>query len=75
MKNQKKGILAMMISVLVFAIDICFMVVPQINRMLEPPPAAIVLGIWLAGVNLMALSVDFLEIASRYVERKNKKFI
>ena len=69
-----KGILAMMISVLVFAIDICFIVVPQINQMLEPPAAAIVLGIWLAGVNLMALSVDFLEIASRYIE-KNKKFI
>ena len=69
-----KGILAMMISVLVFAIDICFIVVPQINQMLEPPAAAIVLGIWLAGVNLMALSVDFLKIASRYIE-KNKKFI
>ena len=68
-----KGILAM-ISVLVFAIDICFIVVPQINQMLEPPAAAIVLGIWLAGVNLMALSVDFLKIASRYIE-KNKKFI
>lgn len=74
MKNQKKGILAM-ISVLVFVIDICFIMVPQINQMLEPQAAAIVLGIWLAGVNLMALSVDFLEIASRYVERKNKKFI
>ena len=69
-----KGILAMMISVLVFAIDICFIVVPQINQMLEPPAAAIVLGIWLAGVNLMALSVDFLKIASMYIE-KNKKFI
>ena len=69
-----KGILAMMISVLVFAIDICFIVVPQINQMLEPSAAAIVLGIWLAGVNLMALSVDFLEIVSRYIE-KNKKFI
>ena len=69
-----KGILAMVISVLVFAIDICFIVVPQINQMLEPPAAAIVLGIWLAGVNLMALSVDFLKIASKYVE-KNKKFI
>ena len=69
-----KGILAMMISVLVFAIDICFVMVPQINQMLEPPAAAIVLGIWLAGVNLMALSVDFLKIASRYIE-KNKKFI
>ena len=68
-----KGILAM-ISILVFAIDICFVMVPQINQMLEPPAAAIVLGIWLAGVNLMALSVDFLKIASRYVE-KNKKFI
>ena len=68
-----KGILAM-ISVLVFAIDICFIVVPQINQMLEPQAAAIVLGIWLAGVNLMALSVDFLKIASRYIE-KNKKFI
>ena len=65
----------MMISVLVFAIDICFIVVPQINQMLEPPLAAIVLGVWLAGVNLTALSVDFLEIVSRYVERKNKKFI
>ena len=65
----------MAISVLVFAIDICFIVVPQINQMLEPQAAAIVLGIWLAGVNLMALSVDFLEIVSRYVERKNKKFI
>ena len=64
----------MMISVLVFAIDICFIVVPQINQMLEPPAAAIVLGIWLAGVNLMALSVDFLKIVSRYIE-KNKKFI
>ena len=64
----------MMISVLVFAIDICFIVVPQINQMLEPSAAAIVLGIWLAGVNLMALSVDFLEIVSRYIE-KNKKFI
>ena len=74
MKNRKKGILAMMISVLVFAIDICFAMVPQINQMLEPPAAAIVLGIWLAGVNLMALSVDFLKIASRYIE-KNKKFI
>lgn len=74
MKNQKRGILAM-ISVLVFVIDICFIMVPQINQMLEPQAAAIVLGIWLAGVNLMALSVDFLEIASRYVERKNKKFI
>ena len=69
-----KGILTMMISILVFAIDICFVVVPQINQMLEPPAAAIVLGIWLAGVNLMALSVDFLKIASRYIE-KNKKFI
>ena len=69
-----KGILAMMISILVFAIDICFMMVPQINQMLEPSAAAIVLGIWLAGVNLMALSVDFLKIVSRYVE-KNKKFI
>ena len=68
-----KGILAM-ISRLVFAIDICFVMVPQINQMLEPPAAAIVLGIWLAGVNLMALSVDFIEIASRYIE-KNKKFI
>ena len=64
-----------MISVLVFAIDICFVVVPQINQMLEPQAAAIVLGIWLAGVNLMALSVDFIEIASRYVERKNKNFL
>ena len=64
----------MMISILVFIIDICFIVVPQINQMLEPPAAAIVLGIWLAGVNLMALSVDFLKIASRYIE-KNKKFI
>ena len=69
-----KGILAMVISILVFAIDICFIVVPQINQMLEPQAAAIVLGIWLAGVNLMALSVDFLKIASRYIE-KNKKFI
>ena len=69
-----KGILTMMISILVFAIDICFIVVPQINQMLEPQAAAIVLGIWLAGVNLMALSVDFLKIASRYIE-KNKKFI
>ena len=69
MKNQKRGILAM-ISVLVFTIDICFIMVPQINQMLEPPLVAIVLGIWLAGINLMALSVDFLEIASRYVERK-----
>ena len=69
-----KGILAM-ISVLVFIIDICFIMVPQINQMLEPPVAAIVLGIWLAGVNLMALSVDFLEIVSRYVERKNKNFL
>ena len=68
-----KGILAM-ISVLVFAIDICFVMVPQINQMLEPPAVAIVLGIWLAGVNLIALSVDFLEIVSRYVE-KRKKFI
>ena len=68
-----KGILAM-ISVLVFAIDICFIVVPQINQMLEPPAVAIVLGIWLAGVNLMALSVDFIEIVARYIE-KNKKFI
>ena len=68
-----KGILAM-ISVLVFTIDICFVMVPQINQMLEPPAVAIVLGIWLAGVNLMALSVDFLEIVSRYVE-KRKKFI
>ena len=64
----------MVISILVFAIDICFAMVPQINQMLEPPAAAIVLGIWLAGVNLMALSVDFLKIASRYIE-KNKKFI
>lgn len=64
-----------MISVLVFTIDICFAMIPQINQMLEPPLAAIVLGIWLAGINLMSLSVDFLEIASRYVERKNKKFI
>ena len=69
-----KGILAMAISILVFTIDICFVMVPQINQMLEPPAAAIVLGIWLAGVNLMALSVDFLKIASRYIE-KNKKFI
>ena len=69
-----KGLLVMMLSVLVFAIDICFVMVPQINQMLEPPAAAIVLGIWLAGVNLMALSVDFLKIVSRYVE-KNKKFI
>ena len=69
-----KGILAMAISILVFAIDICFAMVPQINQMLEPPAAAIVLGIWLAGVNLMALSVDFLKIVSRYIE-KNKKFI
>ena len=68
-----KGILAM-ISVLVFTIDICFVMVPQINQMLEPPAVAIVLGIWLAGVNLMALSVDFLGIVSRYVE-KRKKFI
>ena len=66
-----KDILTMINSVLVFAIDICFIVVPQINQMLEPPAAAIVLGIWLAGVNLMALSVDFIEIASRYIERKN----
>ena len=64
-----------MISVLVFAIDICFIMVPQINQMLEPPLVAIVLGIWLAGVNLMALSVDFLKIASRYVERKHKNFL
>ena len=64
----------MVISILVFIIDICFIVVPQINQMLEPQAAAIVLGIWLAGVNLMALSVDFIEIASRYIE-KNKKFI
>ena len=70
-----KGILTMMISILVFIIDICFVMVPQINQMLEPQAAAIVLGIWLAGVNLIALSVDFLEIVSRYVERKNKKFI
>ena len=63
-----------MISVLVFVIDICFIAVPQINQMLEPQAAAIVLGIWLAGVNLMALSVDFLGIVSRYIE-KNKKFI
>ena len=69
-----KGILAMMISVLVFAIDICFVMVPQINQMLEPPAAAIVLGIWLAGVNLMALSVDFIGIVSRHIE-KNKKLI
>ena len=69
-----KGILTMINSVLVFIIDICFIMVPQINQMLEPQAAAIVLGIWLAGVNLMALSVDFLGIASRYVE-KNKKFI
>ena len=62
-----------MISVLVFIIDICFIVVPQINQMLEPQAAAIVLGVWLAGVNLMALSVDLLGIVSRYVERK--KFI
>ena len=61
-----------MISALVFTIDICFIVVPQINQMLEPQAAAIVLGVWLAGVNLIALSVDFLKIASRYVERKNK---
>ena len=73
MKNQKKGILAMAISVLVFTIDICFIMVPQINQMLEPPAVAIVLGIWLAGINLIALSVDFLEIVSRYIERK--KFI
>ena len=66
-----KGILAM-ISVLVFIIDICFIVIPQINQMLEPPAVAIVLGIWLAGVNLMALSVDFLGIVSRYVEKKKK---
>ena len=65
----------MAVSVLVFTIDICFIVVPQINQMLEPPLAAIVLGIWLAGINLMALSVDFLEIASKYVERKNKNFL
>ena len=65
----------MAVSVLVFTIDICFIVVPQINQMLEPLPVAIVLGTWLAGVNLMALSVDFLEIASRYVERKNKNFL
>ena len=64
-----------MISVLVFIIDICFIVVPQINQMLEPQAAAIVLGVWLAGINLMALSVDFLEIVSRYVERKNKNFL
>ena len=68
-----EGILAM-ISVLVFAIDICFIAVPQINQMLEPPLVAIVLGIWLAGINLMALSVDFIGIVSRYIE-KNKKFI
>ena len=61
----------MVISILVFIIDICFMMVPQINQMLEPPAVAIVLGIWLAGVNLMALSVDFLEIVSKYIERKN----
>ena len=60
-----------MISVLVFVIDICFIAVPQINQMLEPQAAAIVLGIWLAGINLMALSVDFIEIVSRYIERKN----
>ena len=66
-----KGILTMAISILVFIIDICFVMVPQINQMLEPPAAAIVLGIWLAGVNLMALSVDFIGIASRYIERKN----
>ena len=60
-----------MISVLVFVIDICFIAVPQINQMLEPQAAAIVLGIWLAGINLMALSVDFLGIVSRYIERKN----
>ena len=66
-----KGILAMAISILVFTIDICFVMVPQINQMLEPPAAAIVLGIWLAGINLMALSVDFIEIVSRYIERKN----
>ena len=69
-----KGILTMMISILVFAIDICFVMVPQINQMLEPPAAAIVPGIWLAGINLMALSVDFLKIVSKYIE-KNKKFI
>ena len=69
-----KGILTMINSVLVFIIDICFVMVPQINQMLEPSAAAIVLGIWLAGVNLMTLSVDFIEIASRYIE-KNKKFI
>lgn len=61
----------MAISVLAFVIDICFIMVPQVNQMLEPPLAAIVLGIWLAGINLIALSVDFLEIVSRYVERKN----
>ena len=60
----------MIISVLVFIIDICFIMVPQINQMLEPQAAAIVLGIWLAGINLVALSADFLEIVSRYVERK-----
>ena len=60
----------MIISVLVFIIDICFIMVPQINQMLEPPAAAIVPGIWLAGINLVALSADFLEIVSRYVERK-----
>ena len=65
----------MAVSVLVFTIDICFIVVPQINQMLEPPLAAIVLGTWLAGVNLMVLSVDFLAIASKYVERKNKNFL
>ena len=65
----------MMISVLVFVIDRCFVMIPQINQMLEPPLAAIVLGIWLAGINLIALSVDFLEIASRYIERKNKNFL
>ena len=64
----------MMISVLVFVIDICFVMVPQINQMLEPSAVAIVLGIWLAGINLMALSVDFIGIVSRYIE-KNKKFI
>ena len=62
----------MAISILVFVIDICFVMVPQINQMLEPPAVAIVLGIWLAGVNLMALSVDFIEIVSRYIERKKK---
>ena len=61
----------MVISILVFIIDICFVMVPQINQMLEPQAAAIVLGIWLAGINLMALSVDFLKIVSRYIE-KNK---